>query len=123
MYKLSPTPKYTYNATFLLDFERRECTQYGRNGQDIINTWWGHPEKFRADAHGMYATTSLYSHMLYIAMIICCLFGKENPTHFSVEWVAIMNEVAEGYTFNWAKMLSDNLAKEIVEYQSSKSKV
>jgi hypothetical protein len=50
------------------------------------------------------------------------LFGKKNPTHFSVEWVAIMNEVAEGYTFNWAKMLYDNLAKEIVEYQSSKSK-
>jgi hypothetical protein len=33
-----------------------------------------------------------------------------------------MNEVVEGYTFNWAKMLSDNLVKEIDEYQSLKSK-
>jgi hypothetical protein len=60
--------------------------------------------------------------MLYVAMIICHLFGKKNPTHFSVELVAIMNEVVEGYTFNWAKMISDNLAKEIVEYKLEKSK-
>jgi hypothetical protein len=58
--------------------------------------------------------------MLYVAMIICRMFGKNIPTHFSVEWVAIMNEVAKGYTFNWAKMLSDNLAKEIAEYKSEK---
>jgi hypothetical protein len=60
--------------------------------------------------------------MLYVAMIICHLFGKNNPTNFVFEWVAIMNEVAKGYTFNWAKMLSDNLAKEIVDYKSTKSK-
>jgi hypothetical protein len=60
--------------------------------------------------------------MLYVAIILCHLFGKKNPTHFSVEWVSIMNKVVEGYTFKWAKMLSDNLAKEIVEYKSTKSK-
>jgi hypothetical protein len=70
----------------------------------------------------MYATTYLDAHMLYIAMILCRLFGKKNPTHFSAEWVAIMNEVVERYAFNWAKMLSDNLAKEIVEYKSKKLK-
>jgi hypothetical protein len=43
MYNISPTPKYNYNVDFLLDFERRDCTQYGRNGHDIIKTWWGHP--------------------------------------------------------------------------------
>jgi hypothetical protein len=68
----------------------------------------------------MYSTTSLDSHILYIAMILYRLFGKKNPTHFSIKWVDIMNEVVEGYTFNWAKMLSDNLATEIVEYQSLK---
>jgi hypothetical protein len=70
----------------------------------------------------MYATSSLDAHMLYISMMHCRLFGKNNPTHLSVEWVSIMNEVAEGYTFNWDKMISDNLAKEIAEYQSKKSK-
>jgi hypothetical protein len=64
----------------------------------------------------------LDAHMMYVSMVICRLFGKNNPTHFSVEWVAIMNEVAEGYTFNWDKMLSDNLAKEIADYKLEKSK-
>jgi hypothetical protein len=108
MYKLSATPKYTYNATFLLEFERKECIQYDMSGHDIIKSWWGHPDKFKTDAHGMYSIASLYAHILYIAMMLCHLFGKKNPAHFSVEWVAIMNEVAEGYTFNWAKMLYDN---------------
>jgi hypothetical protein len=54
--------------------------------------------------------------------MICRLLGKKIPTHLLVEWVAIMNEVAEGYTFNWAKMLLDNLAKEIVDYKKAKSK-
>ena len=65
---------------------------------------------------------SLDTHMLYVAMMLCCPFEKNSSTHFSVEWVAIMNEVAEGYTFNWAKMLSNNLTKEIVDYKTSKSK-
>jgi hypothetical protein len=33
-----------------------------------------------------------------------------------------MNEVTEGFTLNWAKILSDNLAKEIAEYKIVKSK-
>ena len=55
-------------------------------------------------------------------MMLCRLFGRKNPTHFHTEWVTIIHEVAEGYTFNWGKILSDNLTKEIVEYQIEKSK-
>jgi hypothetical protein len=50
------------------------------------------------------------------------LFEKNIPTHFLVEWVSIMNEVVEGYSFNWAKMLLDNLAKGISDYKTTKSK-
>jgi hypothetical protein len=92
--------------------------EWSRYNQDL----GGHPEKFRTDAHGIYATTSLDAHMVYVSMMLCRLFGKKGPTHFSVEWVPIMNKVAEGYTFNWAKLLSDNLAKEIVDYKTMKSK-
>jgi hypothetical protein len=63
MYKLYFAPKYTYNATFILDFERRDNIQYGITGHDIINTWWGNPSKFKSDAHGIYSTTSLNSHI------------------------------------------------------------
>jgi hypothetical protein len=34
-----------------------------------------------------------------------------------------MHEVVKGYSFNCSKMLSNNLAKEITEYQLTKSKV
>jgi hypothetical protein len=81
MYKLSPTPKYTYNDAFFLEFEIKECTQYVKNDHDIVKTWWGHPEKFRANAHGMYTMTYLDSHMSYVAMMIYRMFGKKNPTH------------------------------------------
>jgi hypothetical protein len=60
--------------------------------------------------------------MIYVAMILCRTFEKKGPTHFLVEWVPIMNEVAKGYTFNWAKFFSDNLAKEIVDYKTTKEK-
>jgi len=33
-----------------------------------------------------------------------------------------MYEVAEGYSFNWDKIVSDNLANEITEYKLAKSK-
>jgi hypothetical protein len=33
-----------------------------------------------------------------------------------------MHKVIEGYTFNWDKILSNNLTKDIVEYQTKKSK-
>jgi hypothetical protein len=60
--------------------------------------------------------------MVYVALMLCRLFGKKSPTHFSVEWVSIMHEVEEGFTFNWTKMLSDNLAKEIADYKTMNSK-
>jgi hypothetical protein len=47
---------------------------------------------------------------------------EEEPYAFLSGMVSIMNEVNEGFTFNWAKMLSDNLAKGIVEYKTVKSK-
>ena len=66
--------------------------------------------------------TSLDSHMMYVAMIIYRIFGRENSTHLLLSWVLIMHKVSEGFSFNWAKMLSDSSAKEITEYQMLKSK-
>jgi hypothetical protein len=84
----------------MMEFEQHECIQYDKSYPYIIKTWWGHPEKFRADAHGIYATTSLDTHMIYVAMILCRLFGKKSATHFSIAWVSFMHEVAEGHSFN-----------------------
>jgi hypothetical protein len=65
---------------------------------------------------------ALEPHIMYIAMMMCRLYGKENTTHFFLQWVPIIHTVAEGYSFDWAKILSDNLVTEITEYRSLKAK-
>jgi hypothetical protein len=55
-------------------------------------------------------------------MMMCRLYWKEDTTHFFLQWVPIMHSVAEGYSFDWAKILSDGLVKEITTYQSLKAK-
>ena len=84
-YKLSPNPKYIYNASFIAEFQRKECGKCDRTYPDIVKTWWGIPAKFRADSHGVYGIASLNEYMVYISMILCRLFGSKRPTHFPVE--------------------------------------
>jgi hypothetical protein len=88
----------------------------------LIKDWWARLEKFRADTHGIYSTASLDAHMIYVAMMLCIIFGKESSSHFLLPWVPIMHEVAEVYSFNLAKILSDTLAKEIKECHLLKAK-
>jgi hypothetical protein len=80
---------------------------------DFIKGWWRCPSKFRADTDGIYATISLNEYMVYVAIMLCRLFEKKNPCHFPPEWVPFLEEASEGYTFNWRKILSDNLAQEV----------
>ena len=54
--------------------------------------------------------------------MLCRMFGKKSPSHFTIEWVPIIHEVVEGYTFDCGKMLSDNLAKQIGDYRTKKYK-
>jgi hypothetical protein len=61
-------------------------------------------------------------HMIYIAMMMCRLYRKENTTHFFLPWVPIMHMATEGYSFDWAKILSNNLVREIKKYQSLRAK-
>jgi hypothetical protein len=82
MYKLSPSPNFIYNVSFLVDFDKKECVQYGKNLHDLIRDWYSRPEKFRADSHGIYAVSSLEPHIMYISMMMCRIYGRENTTHF-----------------------------------------
>jgi hypothetical protein len=54
--------------------------------------------------------------------MLCRMFEKNNPTHFTIYLVSIIHEFVEGYTFYWGKILSDNLAKKIGDYETQKSK-
>jgi hypothetical protein len=122
MYKLSSTSNFIYNASFLVNFNKKECDQYGKILSDLIKDWCSCPEKFRANPHGIYSISSLEPQFMYIAMMMCRLYGKENTTHLFLPWVPIIHIVAEGYSFDWAKILSDSLASEITESQTKKAK-
>jgi hypothetical protein len=122
IYKLSTTPNFICNVSFLVEFDKKECAQYVKNLPDLIKDWYSRPEKLRADSHDVYKFSALETHILYIAMMMCRLYKKENTTHFFLPWVPIMHTVAEGYYFDWAKIFSDSLVKEIVGYQSLKYK-
>ena len=115
MYKLSPISKYIYNVEFVEEFQRKECTEFDQTYPGIIKEWWGIPTRFRADTHGIYVIAPLNKYMVYIALMLCRIFGRKSPTHFPAEWVPLLHEVAEGYIFNWGKILSNNLTKEIAE--------
>jgi hypothetical protein len=109
MYQLSPTPNFTYNAEFLEGFKEKECEQYGRNLSDLIKDWVSHPAKFRADSNGICSVSSLEPPFRYITMMACSLYGREDTTHFFLPWVPLIHTVAEGISFDWAKLLSDSL--------------
>ena len=82
MYKLSPNLKHIYNAEFIAEFQRKECTEVDRTYPNLIKEWWRCPSKFRSNTHGTYATASLTEYLVYVAMMLCRLFGKKNPCRF-----------------------------------------
>lgn len=103
MYKLSPTPNFTCNVKFLEGFKKKECEQFGKSLSDLIKDWCSRPEKFRADSNGIYTISSLQPQFMYIAMMVCRLYGKENTAHFFLPWVPLIHTVAEGYSWSLEK--------------------
>jgi hypothetical protein len=88
----------------------------------MIRGWARSEAKFRADAHGIYASASLNEYMVYAAMMLCRLFERKDPCHFHADWTPFLEEVSEGRSFNWHKILSDNLTKEVVKYKEARLK-
>jgi hypothetical protein len=88
----------------------------------LIKDWCSRLEKFRADSHDIYSISSLEPQFMYISMMMCRIYGKEITTHLFLPWVPIIHTVEEGYSFDWAKILSDSLDNEITEYQTKKDK-
>jgi hypothetical protein len=109
MYKLSPNYRHTYNSEFVAAFQKKECIEGGQTYPDMIRGWARDENKFRANIHGIYATASLNEYMVYVAMMLCRIFWRKDPFHFNADWTPFLEEVSEGRSFNWHKILSDNL--------------
>jgi hypothetical protein len=122
MYKLSPHHKHTLNSEFLAAFQQKECVEGAQSYSDMIKEWVRDKNKFRAESHGIYATASLSDCMRYLAMMLCRLYGKKDSNHFSAEWTPLLEEVSEGHSFNWHKILSDNITTEVTKYKAAREK-
>jgi hypothetical protein len=122
MYKLSPHHKHTLNSEFLAAFQQKECVEGAQSYSDMIREWVRDKNKFRAESQGIYATASLSDCMRYLAMMLCRLYGKKDSNHFSAEWTPLLEEVSEGHSFNWHKILSDNITTEVTNYKAARAK-
>jgi hypothetical protein len=122
MYKLSPHHKHTLNSEFLAAFQQKECVEGAQSYSNMIREWVRDKNKFRAESHGIYATASLSDCMRYLAMMLCRLYGKKDSNHFSVEWTPLLEEVSEGHSFNWHKIMSDNITAEVTKYKAARAK-
>jgi hypothetical protein len=116
MYKLSSMPNLTHNVEFIEGFKKKECEQYAKSLFDLIRYWVSHPAKFMADTNGIYSISSLEPQFKYIVMMTYRLYGKEYTTPFFLPWVPLIHTVIQGFSFDWAKLLSDSLTNLITEY-------
>ena len=66
----------------------------------------------------MYSTGSLTSPYCFAAAMLCRLFRKPDINKFSPEWLPLLNVAVNATIVDWAKILSDNLATAIFNYQS-----
>jgi hypothetical protein len=108
MYKLPTASDLTYGVEFLEEFKQKECVQYDKTMSILIRDWC------------IYSIASLEPQFKYVAMMTCRLYGREDTSHFFLQWVPLIFRVAEGCSFDWVKMLSDSLTSRIIEYQAQK---
>jgi hypothetical protein len=121
MYKLPATSEYTYGTKFLEEFKKKECEEYDKTMPSLIKDWVSRSATFRVNDKGMYSIALLEPQYMYVAMMTCQLFGREDTMHFYIQWVPLIFRVAEGSSFNWARILSDSLFNRVIEYQEQKA--
>ena len=46
------------------------------------------------------------------------LYAKLDITRFSVDWIPLIDTIVNSLILNWGNILSDNLAKHIMEYRN-----
>jgi hypothetical protein len=87
--------------------------QYDKTMSSLIRDWVSHPANFRADSNGIYSIASLEPQFKYTTMMTCKLYGREDTSHFFLQWVPLIHQVTKGCFFDWAKMLSESLTSRI----------
>lgn len=88
---------------------------------DCTQTWSINEEKIKKDKNGMYTTSYVCLPHSFAVAMLCRLFGKPDRTKFSPEWLSLIDATINTTVMNRAQILSDNLAKTIIEYRRKRS--
>jgi len=66
----------------------------------------------------MYSLASLVGPYCLNTTMMCRLFGQYYTHKFTIEWVPLIEVAADAYIMDWATILSNNLATQILAYKS-----
>ena len=105
-----------YNKEFLEHFAKEN-----EDSMDVTQTWKLGGGKLKWDKTGMYSITSLSAPHSFTTIMMCRLFGNLNNSKFSMEWLLLIDATVNATIVNWSKILSDNLAKAIMEYRKKRN--
>jgi len=113
MYHLTE-PHMVYDKAFVEKFSAENEEPF-----EVIKQWMSNPSTHKMDRTDMYLVSSIATPYLYISTMLCRLFGYENTTKFSVEWVPPIDAASNSIIMDWATILSNNLAHHIIEYRKN----
>jgi len=109
-------PQVIYNRKFIETF-----VEENSDPTDCTHAWLNNEEKIKKDKNGMYTNASIFPPYSFVVAMLCRLFGRPDSTKFSPHWLSLIEEVVNATSMNWAQILSDNLAKTIIEYRRRRS--
>ena len=115
MYHL-PKPQTIYNKQFLENFSKEN-----EDPTDFMRTWSKNEGKIKKDKTSMYSTTFISPPHSFAADMLCRMFGKLDSTKFSPKWLPLIDVVINATIMNLAQILSNNLAKAIMDYRRKRS--
>jgi hypothetical protein len=113
-FQASDLAKYYHleNGTQKLDVELLNKFPYKAN--DLFKIWCKPDVVFKHSQSGNYPTTGLKAPYQYIVAMLCRLYGKKDASKFTFSLMPLIYYCAnEGMKFNWADILSKNLAEAI----------
>ena len=111
-----PMPHKAYDKAFLEKFAKEN-----QDPMKVVKEWKVDQCKLKWDKLGMYPIAQLPSPHCFVAVMLCRFFSRLDTTKFSIEWVPLIDAVVNSSIMNWENILSNNLAKTIMEYTTNRA--
>ena len=74
--------------------------------------------KHKHETSGKYLVDSLCSPYCYAGIMMCRLWGLHDSANITIEMVPLIEAACSGEIMDWAVILSDKLAKAILDFRS-----